>query len=98
MRVSCNPLVVRHSVTPLDAIGVLGRFTQLGSHTFWPLDLSILHLPESIGSRLQGYRQVTDAVLLAAAMQRNGQLATLDGGIERLVSEEERAYLCVIPV
>ena len=57
-----------------------------------------MHLPESIGIRLQGYRQVTDAVLLAAAMQRNGQLATLDGGMERLVSESQRASLCVIPV
>ena len=98
VRVSCNPSVVRHSVTPLDAIGVLTRLVQLGSHTFWSLDQSILHLPESIGSRLQGYRQVTDAVLLAAAMQRNGQLATLDAGIEGLVAEEERGYLCVIPV
>lgn len=98
VRVSCNPSVVRHSITPLDAIGVLERLTQLGSHTFWPLDQSILHLPESIGSRLQGYRQVTDAVLLATAMHRNGQLATLDAGIEGLVAENERAYLCVVPV
>ena len=98
VRVSCNPSVVRHSVTPLDAIGVLERLTQLGSHTFWPLDQSIRHLPASIGSRLQGYRQITDAVLLATAMQRNGQLATLDAGIEGLVSEEERAHLCVVPV
>ena len=98
VRVSCNPSVVRHSVTPIDAIGVLGRLTQLGSYTFWSLDQSILNLPGSIGSRLQGYRQVTDAVLLAAAMQREGQLATLDSGIEGLVAENERAYLCVIPV
>lgn len=98
VRVSCNPSVVRHSITPLDAIEVLESLTQLGSHTFWPLDQSILHLPESIGSRLQGYRQVTDAVLLATAMQRNGQLATLDTGIEGLVAESERAYLCIVPV
>ena len=98
VRVSCNPSVVRHTVTPLEAIAVLQRLSQLGSHTFWPQDQSIMHLPESIGIRLQGYRQVTDAVLLAAAMQRNGQLATLDGGMERLVSESQRASLCVIPV
>ncbi len=98
VRVSCNPSVVRHTVTPLEAIAVLQRLSQLGSHTFWPQDQSIMHLPESIGIRLQGCRQVTDAVLLAAAMQRNGQLATLDGGMERLVSESQRASLCVIPV
>ncbi len=98
MRVSCNPSVVRHGVTPLEALGVLERLTQLGSHTFWPLDQSILYLPGSIGARLQGYRQITDAVLLATAIQRNGQLATLDAGIEGLVSENERAYLCIVPV
>ena len=30
VRVSCNPSVVRHTVTPLDAIAVLERLTQLG--------------------------------------------------------------------
>ena len=98
VRVSCNPAVVRHTVTPLDAIAVLQRLSRLGSHTFWPMDQSITDLPESIGIRLQGYRQITDAVLLAAAMQRKGQLATLDAGMEGLVSESQRSSLCVIPV
>ncbi len=98
VRVSCNPSVVHHTVTPFDAIGVLERLTQLGSHIFWPLDQSIVRLPDSLGVRLQGYRQITDAVLLAAAMQRHGQLATLDGGIEGLVTENQRSFLCVIPV
>ena len=98
VRVSSNPSAVRHTVTPLDAIAVLQRLTQLESHAFWPLDQSIVHLPQSIGVRLQGYRQITDAVLLAAAMQRNGQLATLDKGMEGLVPKSERASLCVIPV
>ena len=98
VRVSCNPAAVRRTVTPLDATGLLMRLTRLGSHTFWPLDRSIAELPEAIAARLQGYRQVTDAVLLAAAMQRGGRLATLDGGIEGLVSADERPYVCVIPV
>ncbi|MDD9995108.1 MAG: PIN domain-containing protein [Dehalococcoidia bacterium] len=98
VRVSCNPSVVRHTVTPLDAIAVLERLTRLGSHTFWPLDRSIMHLPESIGARLQGYRQISDAILLAAAIQRHGQLATLDAGMEGLVTESERPFLCIIPV
>ena len=98
VRVSCNPSVVRHTATPLDAIAVLERLTQLGSHTFWPLDRSIMHLPESIGARLQGYRQISDAILLAAAIQHHGQLATLDAGMEGLVTESERPFLCIIPV
>ena len=98
VRVSCNPSVVRHTVTALDAIAVLGELMRLGSHLFWPLDRSIVQLPESIGARVHGYRQVTDAVLLAAAMRRNGQLATLDAGLEGLATENGRSFLCVIPV
>ena len=48
------------------------------------------------------YRSLDDwpavSVLLATAMQRNGQLATLDSGIERLVPADARAHFCVIPV
>ena len=98
VRVSCNPSAVRHTVTALDAIGTLHRLTRLGPHTFWPLDQSIVHLPETIGARIQGYRQISDALLLAAAMRRNGQLATLDGGLAGLVAESDRPFLHVIPV
>ena len=98
VRVSCNPSAVRHTVTPLDAISVLERLTRLGSHTFWSIDLSIIDLPESIGARLQGYRQITDAVLLATAMRRHGQFATLDSGLEGLIEKSEHSSLCVIPV
>lgn len=98
VRVSCNPVAVRHSVTPLDAIGVLGKITQLGSHAFWPMDRSLLDLPEAIGPRIQGYRQITDALLLATAMQRDGRLATLDGGLAGLVPAEANRFLYVIPV
>ena len=98
VHVSCNPSAVRHTVTALDAIAVLERLTRLGSHAFWPLDRSIVHLPEQVGARIQGYRQITDAVLLAAAMQRNAQLATLDAGMQRLVAESDRSALCIIPV
>ncbi len=98
VRLSCNPTVVRDTITPLDAIDALKGLMRLGNHTFWPLDRSIVHLPESIGIRLQGYRQVTDAVLLATAMERGGQLVTLDAGMVGLVSEGEQDFLYVIPV
>ncbi len=98
VRVSCNPAAVRHTITPLDAIALLGRLTRLGSHEFWPLDWSIAELPGTIANRLQGYRQVTDAMLLAAAIRRGGRLATLDSGIEGLVSTDERSFLHVISV
>ena len=63
-----------------------------------PLDRSITNLPQQSLSRLQGYRQMTDAVLLAATIQRGGTLATLDSGLARLVDERQRHSLRVIPV
>jgi len=98
VRVSCNPSVVRHSVTPTDAISQLRRLRRLESHAFWPLDRSMLQLPEGILARIQGYRQITDALLLAVAMQRGGVLATFDSGIASLVANRERRFVCVIPV
>ena len=72
--------LVRETVTPSEAIALLQRLRQLESHAFWPLDRSVVDLPQQIVSRLQGYRQITDAVLLAVAIQRGGTLATLDSG------------------
>ena len=98
VRVSCTPSVVQHSVTPLDAIAVLKQLMRLESHHFWSLDRSIVELPQTVGARIQGYRQITDAILLAAAMEHGGQLATLDTGLYGLIAESERSALCVIPV
>ena len=98
VRVSCNPSAMQHNVTPLHAISILAELMEGGNHTYWPIDWSIVDLPDSIGARMQGYRQVTDAVLLATAMHRDGQLAPLDSGMEGLVGEREQGFLCVIPV
>ena len=98
VRISCNPAAVHHTVTALDAIAVLESLTKLGSHRFWPLDRPIGALPDSVGARLQGYRQITDAVLLAAAIQRGGRLTTLDGGLKGLVPSGRQSSLRVLPV
>ena len=98
VRVSCNAAAVGQTVTPLDAIGVLANLRRLGTHAFWPLDRSVVELPAAVGERLQGYRQITDAVLLAAAIQHGGQLATLDVGLQRLISASQRSSVAVIPV
>ncbi len=98
VRLSCNPTIAQRTVTPLDAIAILEELTEFGQHTFWPVDQSILHLPESIGARLQGYRQITDAMLLAVAMQNGGRLATLDVSLATLIPENETHFLDVIPV
>lgn len=98
VRVSCTPAAVRQSVTPSEAIALLGRLRRLESHAFWGMDRSITALSPSILSRIQGYRQITDAVLLALAVEREGQLATLDAGLKSLVSKNELDSVYTIPV
>ncbi len=98
VRVSCNPSAVRQSVPPSAAIALLGRLRRLESHTFWAMERSITTLPPGILSRIQGYRQITDAVLVGLAAQYGGQLATLDTGIADLLAEAERHWVETIPV
>ena len=98
VRVSCNPSAVRYAVTPADAIALLGELRRLGTHSFWSLDRSLTDLPQAVAARIQGYRQITDAVLVAAALRYGGRLATLDHGLAQLVGERERSALSVIPV
>lgn len=98
VRVSCSPAAVGHTVTPGDAIALLRRLTRLESHAFWSLDRSIVESPDEILFRIQGYRQITDAVLLAAALQHHAELATFDSGLADLVAATRRGSVCVIPV
>ena len=95
---SCNPSAVKQSVTPSEAIVLLGRLRRLESHDFWSMDRSVTGLPPDILARIQGYRQITDAVLLALAAERGGQLATLDAGLASLVSKAQLSSICAIPV
>ena len=98
VRVSCNPSAVKQSVTALDAISLLDRLRRLESHVFWVMEHSIAALPPGILSRIQGYRQVTDAVLLGLAAQRGGRLATFDTGIADLLPDAQRHWVETIPV
>ena len=98
VRVSCNPAVVGHAVAPGDAIALLRELRRVESHQFWALDRSMVDLPDAILARIQGYRQVTDAVLLATAMEHDGELATFDAGLAQLAGIPGRSPVCVIPV
>ena len=98
VRVSCNPSVVGHRVTPADAIALLRKLRRVDLHRFWALDRSMVELPDEILDRIQGYRQITDAVLLATAMRHGGELATFDTGLAELAGTSGSRAVRVIPV
>lgn len=54
---------------------LLGGFTSLPTHQFWPDDATYLDIPEK---GVIGHRQVTDAYLVLLAARHKGVLATMD--------------------
>lgn len=84
VRVSSNRRVIPDARTPGEAIEVLRRLRRQRGHTFWVDDVAISDCPEVDTTRLSGYRQVTDAHLLALAIRRGGHLVTFDRTIEAL--------------
>ena len=57
--------------------------TSTTSHQFWPDDVSLLDKTVIDTTRVHGPRQLTDAYLLALAVQHGGRLVTFDAGIPR---------------
>ncbi len=55
--------------------------TQHSSHAFWPDSISLLHPGRLIWDQVLGSRQVTDAYLLALAIEHGGRFVTLDRSI-----------------
>jgi len=98
VRVSSNRQVIPEAKSLQEAIGLLRRIVELPGHRFWEDDVAITTAEEIEAARLLGYRQVTDAHLLALAIRRGGRLATFDGGIRELVPKDRSAeeLVCVL--
>ena len=91
VRVSSNRNVIPEARTPGEALHLLRRIVALPGHRFWADDVSIASADEIDGTKLLGYRQVTDAHLLALAIRRRGRLVTFDTGLRGLVPEAHSA-------
>jgi hypothetical protein len=77
--------VIAEAKTPREAIALLRRIVELPGHRFWHDDVSIATSEELAADRIVGYRQVTDAHLVALALRRAGRVATFDRGLTGLV-------------
>jgi len=85
VRVSSNRKVIGDAKTPAEARQLLRRIVALPGHEFWPDDIAIADSDLIDDTVVVGYRQITDAHLLALAIRRSGRLATLDRGLRDLV-------------
>jgi hypothetical protein len=61
-----------------DALARLRSFRDSGAHTFWGDTVSLCDPGRISPQRVRGHRQLTDAYLLALAVDNGGRLATFD--------------------
>ena len=85
IRISANASVVGDPVRPGEACSLLTELCSVGAHQFWIDDIE-LGSSRFFRDRLVGYRQVTDAHLLALGRRHGGAVATLDPGLVSLSS------------
>ncbi len=70
-------------VSPAQALDLLGHACATPHHEFWPCAASLLDTNTVDRERIHGPRQVTDAYLLALAVQHEGRFVTFDRSIVR---------------
>jgi toxin-antitoxin system PIN domain toxin len=85
VRVSSNRGITPEAKTPAEALVLLKRITEVEGHVFWMDDVDLTRSEMIATDRIQGYRQVTDAHLVALAIRHRGRLATFDRGIAGVV-------------
>ncbi len=87
VRVSSNRQAIPTARGVPEALAVLRRWRAQPGHGFWTDDVSIAACDEVDAGRIAGYRQVTDAHLLALAVRRAGRLVTFDRGVADLAAD-----------
>ncbi|NNK64996.1 MAG: PIN domain-containing protein [Gemmatimonadetes bacterium] len=92
VRVLANPAYPGRRTPVADAADRLRRFTAADSHVFWPGTPSLLNPGAIRAGKLTGHREITEAWLLALAVENSGALATFDESIRRaaVVGAEDR--------
>lgn len=87
LRLSCQPAVTGSAVSFRDAMRLLDQALRHPRHEYWG-ESGPLEVPAGIRDRVFGHQQVTDALLLAMAVQRGGKLATFDRRVENLAGKD----------
>jgi uncharacterized protein len=96
IRISANASVVGDPVRPTEACALLAELRGVGSHEFWVDDIEPSISPWFPRDRLVGYRQVTDAHMVALACRRSGAVATLDRGLVVLAAGIDNANVVLV--
>jgi uncharacterized protein len=97
VRLSANPRVVGVPLAPGKACKLLAQNTDLPTHKYWDDSPAPSHVLQHFSERLLGYRQTTDAYLLALVLaRREAVFATFDMGLRSLISASDADRLEII--
>jgi uncharacterized protein len=97
VRIVSNPAFSRDALSPVEALALLGENLVHPGHDFWADSLQVPTAVKGMEVSLQGYKQLTDAYLLALAHHRKGVLATFDRGLRTLAGDAFRSSLEIVP-
>jgi toxin-antitoxin system PIN domain toxin len=97
VRLLSNPAFSRDALSPSEAVMLLAASLSHTTHEFWTETLQLPDAIEGMEPALRGYRQLTDAYLLALANRRKGVLATFDRGLRSLAGETLDSALEIVP-
>jgi toxin-antitoxin system PIN domain toxin len=97
VRIVSNPAFSPDALSPTDASSLLERNVARPAHEFWPDGITLMEAVAPVASRLQEYRQLTDAYLLGLALKHRGVLASFDGGLRALAAGDRGTGLEIVP-
>ena len=97
IRVSMNARVTGEPVSFREANRMLCELLRAGRHETLA-EVSPEAWPDWLVSRVQGYRQVTDAGLIAAANEWGYTVATLDVGLAELLDYDHRELVRLLKI
>jgi toxin-antitoxin system PIN domain toxin len=96
VRIVSNPAFSRDALSPVEALALLGENLIHRGHEFWADSLQVPTAVKGMEAGLQGYKQLTDAYLLALAHRRKGVLATFDRGLRTLAGDAFMSSLEIV--
>ena len=97
VRIVSNPAFSSDALSPPAAAALLAENLAHPAHEFWSEGLQVPVAIKGMEAGLHGYRQLTDAYLLAVASRRKRVLATFDRGLRTLAGEKFDSALEIVP-
>lgn len=88
VRIVSQPAFAGRSLPVGEVAGLLLRNTAHPQHRLLALDFGFADVLGCCTGGVVGHRQVTDAILLTAAMRAGARLLTLDAGVRQLLATE----------